>query len=130
MDKIVKMGLMMLAEMRLMQRVSRVSGAAKWAVLAALCALGAGAALITALWLFLIPRLGADAAALSMAALLAVMSGLFALVARATLHPHRNHHVEPDDNSFAELKDMFVKHKGAALLSAVIAGLAMGNGKK
>jgi hypothetical protein len=130
MDKIVKMALMMLAQMRLMQRVGRVSGAAKWAVLAGLCALGAGAALITALWLFLIPRIGADAAALSMAALLAVMSGLFALVARATLHPHGNHHVEHDDNSFAELKDMFVKHKGTALLSAVIAGLAMGNGKK
>lgn len=130
MEKIVKMALMMLAEMRLMQRISRFSGAAKWAVMAGLCGLGAGAALIAALWLFLIPRIGADAAALSIAALLAVMSGLFVLLARAALHPHRSHHVEHDDNSFAELKDMFVRHKGAALLSAVIAGLAMGNGKK
>jgi hypothetical protein len=130
MGNLVKMVLMMLAEMRLAQRVSRYSGAAKWVVLAALCGLGAGGALIAALWLFLIPRIGADAAALSMAGVLAVLSGLFFLIARATLHPHSNHHVEHDDNTLGELKDMFVKHKGAAILSAVIAGLTMGNGKK
>jgi FlaA1/EpsC-like NDP-sugar epimerase len=130
MGNLVKMVLMMLAEMRLAQRVSRYSGAAKWVVLAAICGLGAGGALVSALWLFLIPRIGADAAALSMAGVLAVLSALFLLIARATLHPHRDHHVEQDDNTLAELKDMFVKHKGAAILSAVIAGLTMGNGKK
>lgn len=130
MDKLFKMALMMLAEMRLAQRVSRVSGAAKWLVLAAICGLGAGAALIAALWLYLIPRIGADAAALSMGGVFAVLSGLFFLIGRATLHPHRDHHVQHDDDSLADLKEMFARHKGTALLSAVIAGLAMGNGKK
>lgn len=130
MEKLLKIGLMMLAEMRLAQRVSRFSGAAKWLFLAAICGLGAGAALITALWIFLIPRLGADVAALVMAAVFAVLSGLFFLIARATLHPHRNHHVQHDDDQLADVKDMFSRHKGTAILSAVIAGLAMGNGKK
>ncbi|MCC6914087.1 MAG: hypothetical protein IT566_10330 [Rhodospirillaceae bacterium] len=132
MDKLVKTVLMMLAEMRLAQRVSRVSGAAKWLVLAAACGIGAGAALVAALWLFLIPRIGADAAALSMGILLAALSGLFALVARATLHPQKAAQLHPDagDETVAELKDMFVKHKGTALLSAVIAGIAMANGRK
>ncbi len=132
MDKLVKMALMMLAEMRVAQRVSRFSGAAKWLVLAAICGTGAGVALVAALWLYLIPRIGADAAALSMGILLAALSGLFALVARATLHPHKAAQINPDagDETMAELKDMFVKHKGTALLSAVIAGIAMANGRK
>ncbi|MGE3334984.1 MAG: hypothetical protein AB7I36_15165 [Rhodospirillaceae bacterium] len=132
MDKLVKMALMMLAEMRLAQRVSRFSGAAKWLVLAALCGIGALFALVAALWLFLIPRIGSDAAALSMGILLAALSGLFALVARATLHPHKAPHVIQDagDETMAELKDMFVKHKGTAILSALIAGIAMANGRK
>lgn len=131
MDKLVKMALMMLAEMRLAQRVSRFSGAAKWLVLAAICGVGAGVALVAALWLYLIPRIGSDAAALSMGVLLAALSGLFALVARATLHPHKTPHVnDASDETVAELKDMFVKHKGTAILSALIAGIAMANGRK
>jgi hypothetical protein len=130
MSKLIKMALMMAAQMRLAQGVSRVSGAAKWAVLALICGIGELVALVVALWVFLIPRIGPEAAALSMAGLLAVMAIVFALVARATLHPHRTHHVEHDDASFAELKDMFVKHKGTAILSAIIAGMAMANGKK
>lgn len=132
MDKLVKMALMMLAEMRLAQRVSRFSGAAKWLVLAGICGVGAGVALVAALWLFLIPRIGADAAALSMGTLLAALSGLFALVARATLHPHKAEQLHHDggDEAVAELKEMFAKHKGTALLSAVIAGIAMANGRK
>ena len=131
MDKIVRMALMMLAEMRLAQRVSRVSGAAKWMVLAVLCGLGAIFALVAALWLFLIPRIGADLAALSMGVLLAALSGLFLLVARATLHPHKSA-VTSDggEDAFAELKDMFAKNKGAAILSAIIAGIAMASGRK
>src|SRR5690606_7341759 len=117
-----------LAEMRLTQSVSRVSGAAKWLVLAGICGLGAFAALITALWLYLIPRIGADAAALAMGVLLAALSGLFALVARATLNPSRAQPTSSEasdmgDETLAELKEMFVKHKGTALLSAIIAGL-------
>jgi hypothetical protein len=132
MDKLVKMALMMLAEMRLAQRVSRFSGAAKWLVLAGLCGLGAGFALVAALWLYLIPRIGADAAALSMGVLLAALSGLFALVARATLHPNKTVHPTHDagEETMADLKDMFVKHKGTAILSALIAGIAMANGRK
>lgn len=130
MGHLVKTVLFMLAEMRLAQRVSRFSGAVKWLILAAICGLAAGAALVAALWLFLVPRLGADAAALSMAGVLAALSGLFMLIARTTLHPHRVHTTEPDADAAAELKEMFAKNKGAALLSAVIAGLAMGTGKK
>ncbi|MCA0201667.1 MAG: phage holin family protein [Proteobacteria bacterium] len=132
MDKLVKMVLMMLAEMQLTQRVSRFSGAAKWLALASICGIGAGVALVAALWLYLIPRIGSDAAALSMGVLLAALSGLFALVARATLHPHKTSHVNHDanDETIAELKDMFAKHKGTALLSAVVAGIAMASGRK
>lgn len=127
---LVKMGLMMLAEMRLAQRLSRVAGAIKWAALAGLCGIGAGVALIAALWVFLIPRIGAEYAALSMAALLGVLCAIFAFAARATLHPRSSLHREQEDAAVAELKEIFAKHKGTALLSAVIAGLAMGTGKK
>ena len=130
MDKLIKMALMMLAEMRLAQRVSRFSGAAKWLVLSGICAIVSSGALIAALWLYLIPRIGADVAALAMGVLLAALSGLFMLIARATLHPNRNHHAAGDDDGLADVKEMFTKHKGAAILSAVLAGLAMGNGKK
>jgi hypothetical protein len=130
MSKLIKMVLMMAAQMRLAQGVSRVSGAAKWAALALICGIGALVALVVALWVFLIPRIGPEAAALSMAGLLALMCVVFALVARATLHPHRTPHVDHDDQTFAEVKEMFVKHKGTAILSALIAGMAMANGKK
>ncbi len=132
MEKLIKMALMMLAEMRLTQRVSRVSGAAKWLVLAGLCGVTSLGALAAALWLFLIPRIGGDAAALVMGVLFAALSGLFALVARATLQqPNRQQQISSDDDDgLADLKDMFAKHKGTAILSALLAGLAMGNGKK
>ena len=130
MDKIVRMALMMVARMQLAQRVARLSGAAKWAALAAICGIGALIALVVALWVFLVSRIGPEAAALSMAGFLALMCVVFALAARATLHPRRSIHVDPEDRTFAELTDMFAKNKGAALLSAVLAGMAMGNGKK
>lgn len=134
MGNLVKMVLVMLAEMRLVQRISRFSGALKWMVLAALCALGAGVALIAALWLFLIPRIGADAAALTMAAVFALLTLVFSLLARNTLHPNRTvratPRVEQEDDTVADIKDMFGRHKGSALVSAVLAGIAMGNGKK
>ena len=116
--------------MRLAQRMSRIAGAIKWAVLALLCGIGAGAALIAALWIFLIPRIGAEYAALSMAGFLGVLCALFAFLTRATLHPHRKPRVEQEDETVSEIKEMFAKHKGTALLSAIIAGLAMGTGKK
>jgi len=130
MGNLVKTVLMMLAEMRLVQRISRFSGALKWMILAALSGLGAGIALIAALWLFLIPRIGADAAALTMAAVFALLTLVFALLARTTLHPQRKPHAEKEDDSVADIKDMFSRHKGSALVSAVLAGIAMGNGKK
>ncbi|MGE4062995.1 MAG: hypothetical protein AB7E79_06465 [Rhodospirillaceae bacterium] len=130
MSRLVKMGLMMLAEMRLAQRVGRIVGALKWAVLALVCGIGAGIALIAALWIFLIPRLGAEYAALSMAGVLGVLCAVFAYLTRATLHPHRKPRVEQEDSAAGEIKEMFAKHKGTALLSAIIAGLAMGTGKK
>ncbi len=130
MEKLIKIVLMMLAEMRLAQRVSRFSGAAKWLALAALCGMVSVGALIAALWLFLIPRLGADGAALAMGGLLAALSGLFILAARATLNPGRHRPIAQDDDGLGDMKEMFAKHKGAAILSAVLAGLAMGNGKK
>ena len=133
MEKLIKMALMMLAEMRVAQRVSRFSGAAKWMLLAGLCGIASVVALIAALWLFLIPRIGSDAAALAMGVLLAALSGLFALIARATLHPNRGDSIAQDDDGLPDLKDLkdlFVKHKGTVILSAVLAGLAMGNGKK
>ena len=49
MANIFKSALMMFAQMRLAQRVGRISGAAKWAALAALCGLGAVTALLAAL---------------------------------------------------------------------------------
>lgn len=130
MAKLVKMVLMMLAQMRLAQRVGRISGAAKWAVLAALSGVAAVIALFAALWLFLVPRLGPEGAALSMAGLFALLSLAFALVARARLHPNRAPQAVSEDNSLDELKDMFAKHKGTAILSAIIAGMAVANGKK
>lgn len=131
MDKLIRIVLTLLTEMQVAQRVSRVSGAAKWLVLAGVCGLGAGAALIAALWLFLIPRIGSDAAALSIGVLLAVLSGLFILIARATLNAgSRQPLQQQDDDPLAEIRELFGRNKGAALLSAVIAGLAMGNGRK
>lgn len=130
MSKLIKMALTMVAQMRLAQGLSRVSGAAKWAALAAICGIGALIALVAALWVFLIPRIGPEAAALSIAGALAVMAVVFALVARATLHPRRTHQTEQSEETLAELKEMFVKHKGTAILSALIAGMAMANGKK
>jgi MFS family permease len=128
MSRLVKSVLMMFAQARLAQRIGRISGAAKWAVLAALCGVGAIIALLVALWAFLVPRIGPELAALAMAGLLALMSLVFALAARATLHPERPEDVS--EESFEELKEFFAKHKGTALLSAVIAGMAMANGKK
>lgn len=130
MDKILKL-LLAISEMHVAQRVRRVSGAATWLVLAALAGLGALAAAVAALWIFLIPRLGADAAALSIAGVLALLSGLFVLVARATLHPQPAHAAaENAGDDLASVKELFAQHKGTALLAALVAGLAMGNERK
>jgi hypothetical protein len=132
MDKLIKTALMMLAEMRLAQSVSRYSGAAKWLALAGFCGLGACGALVAALWLFLIPRIGADGAALSVGAILAGLCGLFVLVARATLHPNRTPQAAlgGDDDSLGDLRELFTRHKGTALLSAIVAGIVLASGRK
>jgi hypothetical protein len=130
MGKLVGSILMMLTQMRLAQRLGRISGAAKWAALAALCGLGAVTALLVALWVFLIPRLGPEVAALAMAGLFAVLCLGFALAARATLNPGRTSAAPDEDRAVEELKALFAKHKGTALLSAVLAGMAMANGKR
>ena len=129
MGKLLRTVLMMFAETRMKQHLGRIFGAVKWAALALLCGIGAGVTLIAALWVFLIPRIGAEYAALSMAGLLGVLCAAFAFAARAALHPRRRPNAE-QDAALAEFKEVFSKHRGTALLSAVIAGLAMGNSKK
>lgn len=131
MDKILKLALTLLAEVRLSQRVGQYSGAIVWLLCAAIAGVGAAGAAVAALWIFLVPRIGADGAALSVAVLLACMSGIFVLFARATLQPVQNRNpVEGLDTDLAEIKNLFAENKSVALLAAVVAGLVMGNGRK
>lgn len=134
MEKLVKLALLVLAELRLAQRVSdRVTGTAMWLVLAVVTAVGAGGAAVAAVWLYLTPRIGADGAALSIAAVLGVSSTGFFLLARGTMSPQRDdRHGDGvmSDELACELRRSFGRHKGTALVSALLAGLAVGTQRK
>jgi len=102
--------------------------AALVAILAAACALAALGCAVAALWLALRPLVGPVAAWLIGAgALLAVAATLLIVVRRAVKRRGApGPGAAPGADAIAELARLVGEHKGAFLLSALLAGLAAG----
>ncbi len=101
----------------------------------ALITLAAGIACgLAALWLYLIPIVGSAGAALSVAAILLVFSGIMMLVVRSMF---TGGDVDTDDEQPAlgvelleGLRDSFEDNKILVLLAALVAGLVVGGSNK
>jgi len=97
-----------------------------------LCYLVASACLLTALWLFLLPRVGEVGAPLVIAGLLVVK----ALVILAWLRFGQARAAQPSPAEIspsvllAEVDRLFKAHKGSAVAAALLVGLMAGGAKK
>ena len=106
----------------------RAMSAALMAILAAACALSALGCAVAALWLAMLPLVGPVAALLIAGSTwLAVAAALLVVVRRAVTGPAAaGTGAAPGADATAELARLVGEHKGAFLLSALLAGLAAG----
>ena len=86
---------------------------------------------IAAAWIWLETVYNPLSAALICMAALVVISGVLILVARGQFREEQRASARPtrSDDLARELRHLFLRHKGSALLTALIAGLAAGRGK-
>jgi hypothetical protein len=135
MDKLLNLALFVLSDVLPNERKSantrRVTTAAVCAALAAaalLAGLGCG---VAAIWIYLESVYNPLTAALSCTAVLLVISGALILIARGQFREEQQAggRSAPGDGLAQELRYLFLRHKGSALLTALIAGLAAGRGK-
>lgn len=106
----------------------RVSIAALCGVLAGFAAMAAVGFSLSALWIVVLPRVGAAGAALVLAAVLAVLCVVllalgYVIVRRGRQKPRTEADAEASLLAVAEL---FKEHKGAMVLAALVAGLGAG----
>jgi hypothetical protein len=134
MENIIKVALMLLAD----RRPGEASGATRITT-GALCSgfafmtMAAGIACgLAALWMFLEPRIGHVGAALTVASILLVLSGILLLVARSMFTPDEDIPAGPaiGEELMDELRAGFEENKGLALMAALVAGLVFGGRKK
>jgi len=131
MEQIIKVALMLLTD----RRSGGESGATRMTTGAvctgyALLTLTAGlACALTALWLYLVPRIGAAGAALAVAGVLLVTSGILMLVARSMFTPDDSDEEAPafGEELLEGLREGFEGNKSLALMAAVVAGLIAGS---
>ena len=110
----------------------RMTAAALCAGLAAVLALAALGCTATALWVLALPTLGPVGAPLVVAACLSVMTLILATAGWLIMRRKR---LRPDiavapEFLLSEATRFFNEHKGAALLAALVAGMAVANGSR
>lgn len=138
MDELLKLGLMFLANSRGIQRgantASRVTTGALCTGMAIVAVTAGVACGVAALWIFLIPVIGAGGAALSAAGVLLITGGALMLIARSLFHPSPDEVIDEGgplaDEFLGILRDGVERNKGASLLAALVAGLAAGSARK
>lgn len=135
MDDLLKLGLMFLTEPRGLQRGAGTAGRMTTGALCtgmAIVAIAAGVACgVAALWIYLIPVIGAAGAALSAAGVFLMTGGALMITARNLFRPASDEGIE-DREPLADallgiLRDGVERHKGASLLAALVAGLTAGS---
>jgi hypothetical protein len=110
----------------------RMTAAALCAGLAAVLALAALGCTATALWVLALPTLGPVGAPLVVAACLSVMTLILAMAGWLIMRRKR---LRPDiavapEFLLSEATRLFSEHKGAVLLAALVAGMAVANGSR
>lgn len=138
MESILKIALMFLADRCGVQpsgatRTTAGAACTGFALITLVAGIGCAAA---ALWIFLAPRVGEAAAALSVAAVFLVSSGVLLLVARDMFSPGPDAQDEPPgladigEELIEELRAGFDKNKSAVVMAALAAGLLAGRATK
>ncbi len=135
MDELLKLALMFVTESRSLQRgggnASRFTAGAVCTGCAVISVISGFACAVTALWIYLVPVIGAAGAALAAAGIFLILSGVLMFVARSMFQSPVEEAVEETeplvDDIVGMLRDGFERHKGASLLAAVVAGLAAGS---
>jgi hypothetical protein len=110
----------------------RMTAAALCAGLAAVLALAALGCTATALWVLALPTLGPVGAPLVVAACLSVMTLILAMAGWLIMRRKR---LRPDiavapEFLLSEATRFFSEHKGAVLVAALVAGMAVANGSR
>ncbi|MEJ0048037.1 MAG: hypothetical protein WDN04_19390 [Rhodospirillales bacterium] len=128
-----------IAEGRVAQSVRRTAGRAAYlaatAALVAGCALGVVGCLLTALWIYVLPHVGAVGAPLVVAAVLLVIGlGVLALMHRAARPRRAPVAADPgraallaELSNLGEISELVRAQKGPALIAALVAGLMAGS---
>jgi hypothetical protein len=135
MDKLLNLALFILADVipseHRRANTRRATTAAVCAALAAIALLAGVGFGIAALWIWLETLYNPLSAALICMAALLVISGVLILVARGQFREEQRASARSTlgDDLARELRYLFLRHKGSALLTALIAGLATGRGK-
>ena len=137
MDDLLKLALMFVTESHGHPRgggnVTRMTAAAFCTAFAVVTITAGMACGVAALWIYLAPLIGAAGAALSAAGVFLVLSGILMFVARNMFRPVDSVAVtgEPVTEEIAALlRTSFGRHKGATLLTALVAGIAAGSARK
>jgi hypothetical protein len=133
MDQLFKVALMLLTGRQSSQGLgARITAGALWSGLAAVMMMAGVACILTALWIYLIPRIGPAGAALTVGGILLLLSGILVLVARSSFTPDESEADMPalGEELLEELREGFEEHKGLALLAALAAGLLVGKSKR
>ena len=135
MDNLIKVALMLLTDRPSRQGFGTRITTGALCTGFALITLAAGIACgLAALWLYLIPIVGSAGAALAVAAVLLIVSGVMMLVARNMFAPGE---ADPDDvrpalgeELLEGLREGFEENKVMVLLAALVAGLVVGGSNK
>jgi hypothetical protein len=139
MESILKLALMFLADRRGGEpsgatRVTAGAACTGFAIVTLMAGIGCATA---ALWIYLIPRVGEAGAALSVAAVFLVSSGILLLVARNMFTPDAEDAApgvaglaDMGEELFEELRAGFGNNKSAVVMAALVAGLLAGRASK
>jgi hypothetical protein len=136
MDNLLNLALFVLSDVLPAQRkpsnTRRVTTAAILAAFAAVALVAGLGCAVAALWIYLAAMYGALGGAIGSTAVLLILSGALVVIARNQFRDQEKPatgKVSLGEELGAELQLLFTRHKGSALLSALLAGLAAGRGK-
>jgi len=137
MDKVLNLALMVLSEMQTAERrrdigprTTRASAACM--VLAAIMIVAAIGCAVAAVWIYLAFTYSALAAAVGTAVALGAAAGLLVVLSKSAREERAVQSAKPSigDDLMSDLTKTFQHNKGAALLAALLAGVAAGNQTK
>jgi hypothetical protein len=114
------------------QAIARVACVAAVTIAAASCAIAAVACVLTALWIYVLPHVGATGAPLVVAGVLLAMCLVTLVLMRNALKPRRT--LSPASVTpkllLAEATRLLKEHEGPVLMTALLAGLIAGGSEK